>query len=471
MSYLVLARKYRPQTFEQVVNQPHVIQTLANAVATNRMAHAVLFSGPRGTGKTTIARILAKAMNCQEGPTATPCNQCQSCREITAGNSADVFEIDGASNNGVDQVRELRENIKYLPQHSRHKIYIIDEVHMLSIAAFNALLKTLEEPPGHALFFFATTEPHKIPITILSRCQRHDLKRIGLEDMVRHMQAVCAKEAISIPVESLSVIAREADGCMRDALSLLDQVISFTSGAVTHQQVLEVLGVVDRQLIFQTADAVLDRDIPKLIDIVDDLFSRGHDLKKFFGELTGHFRNLLVVKMAHRVDRLVDAPDHEIDQMRQQARRVSEIHLSQMLDNMLKEEAFVKLSSQPKLALEMTLIKTLQSRPALSIETLIEKIDTLRREFHEGAPAENPGPGARPAATVETAGNPSAPRPGTQPAPPGGGAEGRLPPLVFNGRRQGWRRPPPESGKTSVNASSKSIRPWPPRCRTAPSPS
>ncbi len=392
MSYLVLARKYRPQTFEEVVNQPHVIQTLANAVASNRMAHAIVFSGPRGTGKTTIARILAKAMNCQQGSTATPCNQCQSCKEITAGSAADVFEIDGASNNGVDQVRDLRENVKYMPQHSRYKIYIIDEVHMLSIAAFNALLKTLEEPPGHVLFFFATTEPQKIPITILSRCQRHDLKRIGLDDMVRHMAAICEKESIPLPAASLTLIAREADGCMRDALSLLDQVIGFSTGSITHQQILEVLGVVDRVLIFNTADAILDGDIPRLLDIIDDIFMRGHDLKKFFGELTTHFRNLLVVKMGQNVDRLVDAPAHEIEQMKQQALRVTELHLSQMLDGMLKEEAFVKLSSQPRLALEATLIKTLQIKPVLSIETLIERIDALRNELYQSNTDTAPAP-------------------------------------------------------------------------------
>jgi len=226
MSYLVLARKYRPQTFAEVVEQGHITRTLTHAISAGRMVHAVLFSGPRGTGKTTVARILAKAMNCEKGPTPDPCNICRSCREITAGSAVDVYEIDGASNNSVDQIRDLRENLRYMPAHSQYKIYIIDEVHMLSIAAFNALLKTLEEPPAHVMFIFATTEPQKIPVTILSRCQRHDFRRIPIESMTQHMEMISSKEGIRIPSESVWLIAREAGGSMRDALSLLDQVMA-----------------------------------------------------------------------------------------------------------------------------------------------------------------------------------------------------------------------------------------------------
>ena len=211
MSYLVLARKYRPQTFEEVIGQDHITRTLANAISSDRVAHAILFSGPRGTGKTTVARILAKTMNCKKGPAPIPCNECRSCKEITSGRAVDVYEIDGASNNSVDQIRELRENVRYMPAHSLYKIYIIDEVHMLSKSAFNALLKTLEEPPSHVMFIFATTEPNKIPITILSRCQRHDFRRISLESISKHMSLLCSKEGKDIKNESLELIAREAD--------------------------------------------------------------------------------------------------------------------------------------------------------------------------------------------------------------------------------------------------------------------
>ena len=260
MSYLVLARKYRPQTFEEVIDQDHVNRTLINAIASDRVAHAVLFAGPRGTGKTTVARILAKAMNCHRGPAATPCNRCRSCNDITAGSAVDVFEIDGASNNSVDQVRELRDNVKYMPAQSAYKIYIIDEVHMLSIPAFNALLKTLEEPPAHIKFFFATTEPNKIPITILSRCQRHDFKRIKIESMTTHMQAICEKENFRISPENLAIIARETGGSMRDALSLLDQVITCADGPVDDKQVMDLLGIIDRQMIFEMAAAIFGGD-------------------------------------------------------------------------------------------------------------------------------------------------------------------------------------------------------------------
>jgi DNA polymerase-3 subunit gamma/tau len=379
--YLPIARKYRPQTFEQVVSQAHITQTLQNAIAADRVAHAMLFSGPRGTGKTTIARILAKAMNCKEGPTPVPCNACRSCEEITAGNAADVFEIDGASNNSVDQIRELRENIKYMPQHDTYKIYIIDEVHMLSLAAFNALLKTLEEPPAHVLFFFATTEPHKIPITILSRCQRHDLRRIELASIADHMKSICEKEAVSITDETLGLIAREAGGCMRDGLSLLDQIISSASGPIDLDQVLNLLDVVDRKVLFEISGAILQNNTSGFLDILHQIYSHGHDLKKFYADFLEHIRNLLVLKMGEGMSGLVNVPAHEIEEMQAMIEPVSETYLSQLLEQLFKEEAAIKYSSQPRLALEMAGIKMLQLKPALPIDTLIQKLDTLRNEF------------------------------------------------------------------------------------------
>jgi len=382
MSYLVLARKYRPQTFEQVIEQNHVTRTLSNAISSDRVAHAVLFSGPRGTGKTTVARILAKAMNCKAGPIPAPCNQCRSCREITSGNAVDVFEIDGASNNSVDQVRELRENVKYMPAHSLYKIYIIDEVHMLSMQAFNALLKTLEEPPSHAMFIFATTEPHKIPITILSRCQRHDFRRISLNSMIQHMTYLCQEEKFQISDESLVLIAREATGSMRDALSLLDQVLACFKGSVDHDQVLDILGVIDRKYVFDLCDTILRGDISITLETLDDSYNRGHDLKKLYTNLLEHFRNLIVVKMGQNVSKLVDLPQYELDQMVEQTRAVSAAVLNQIFDYLYREEVSIRLSVDAKLALEMAFIRMDQIKPALPIEALIDKLDHLRQEFY-----------------------------------------------------------------------------------------
>ena len=381
MSYLVLARKYRPQKFEDVVQQDHVTQTLTNAISAGRVAHAILFSGPRGTGKTTIARLLAKAMNCEKGPTPSPCNACRSCREITAGSAVDVFEIDGASNNSVDQIRELRENIKYKPAYSSFKIYIIDEVHMLSVAAFNALLKTLEEPPAHVMFIFATTEPHKIPITILSRCQRHDLRRIDIQAIVDHMARLCKMEDVDISTEGLSIIAREAGGCMRDALSLLDQVMACADDSMTDDALLDLLGVIDRRIIFDLARATLEGDVPELLEILDRVYGHGHDLKKLYADLVEHFRNLLVVKLGKRVDTLVDLPVHEIEWMQRDAGTVSGAFLSQLFDLLAREEASVRLSAQTKLAVETVFLRLFQIKPALSIDELISKLDLLRQEL------------------------------------------------------------------------------------------
>ena len=387
MSYLVLARKYRPQKFDEVIDQDHITRTLSNAITANRMAHAILFTGPRGTGKTTVARILAKSMNCAEGPTPTPCDECQSCREITTGRGVDVFEIDGASNNSVDQIRELRDNVKYMPAHSAYKIYIIDEVHMLSTPAFNALLKTLEEPPGHVMFLFATTEPHKIPVTIHSRCQRHDFKRIRLESIANHMRELSQLEGFQTSDESLILIAKEAGGSMRDALSLLDQVMACSSAEVSDQDVVQLLGVIDRETVFNFSGALLDGDTTVVLTILDDLNDRGHDLKRFYFDLVEHFRNLVVVKLSRQTDRLVDLPTHEIRRMQEQVAPVSAAHLNQLFDLLFREEPAVKFSSQTKIALEMACFRLLQAKPVLSIESLINKLDALKNELD--GPAES----------------------------------------------------------------------------------
>lgn len=381
MGYLVLARKYRPQTFDEVVGQQHVTQTLKNAIKAGRVAHAILFAGPRGTGKTTIARILAKAMNCKSGPTDTPCNQCASCLDITAGRGADVFEIDGASNNSVDQVRELRENSRYMPAHSRFRIYIIDEVHMLSIAAFNALLKTLEEPPAHVMFFFATTESHKIPITILSRCQRHDLRRVDLGDVVAHMETLCQQESMAVSSGNLWTIARESGGSMRDALSLLDQVMVSTGGQLADDsQVMALLGCVDRSALFDLSQAVFSRDMAKILSIMDMAFKSGQDMKRFHADLMVHFRHLMLVKMAIGADILTDVSPHEMKIMADQVRDVPLPLLDQILNLLFAAETSVRYAAQPRLVIEMVFFKIFQIVPALPIDQLITRIDALLKD-------------------------------------------------------------------------------------------
>ncbi|MBU3954423.1 MAG: DNA polymerase III subunit gamma/tau, partial [Proteobacteria bacterium] len=318
MSYQVLALKYRPRTFEEVVGQPHVTFTLKNAILADRVAHAILFTGPRGTGKTTIARILAKAMNCKTGPTPTPCNLCKTCKDIIEGHCSDVFEIDGASNNSVDQIRDLRENVTYMPATAPYKIYIIDEVHMLSTAAFNALLKTLEEPPEHVMFIFATTEVHKIPATILSRCQRHDLGRIPLEQISDHLNWLCTKEGFTLSRESLDLISLEADGSIRDALSLLDRILSAgPDKQIDHGKVVENLGVMDRTLMYDISTAVFQKDGAQLIRMVEIVDDSGLDLKKFFSDLILHFRNLNVIKLCGRQHSAINLSDVEKSKLSQ----------------------------------------------------------------------------------------------------------------------------------------------------------
>ncbi|MEJ2038159.1 MAG: DNA polymerase III subunit gamma/tau, partial [Desulfosarcinaceae bacterium] len=388
MSYLVFARKYRPQTFEEVVQQDHVTRTLTNAIEAGRVAHAILFAGPRGTGKTTVARVLAKAMNCAQGPTRTPCNTCRSCREITAGNAADVFEIDGASNNSVDQVRELRDNLQYMPAYSRFKIYIIDEVHMLSLAAFNALLKTLEEPPEHILFMFATTELHKIPITILSRCQRHDLRRIDAEAIAGHLALICSQEAVDVDEASLNLIAQEAGGSMRDALSLLDHVLSCTQGAVTVELISDLLGIVDRDHLFELSHEVLNRNLSAVLQGIDAVWRKGYEVKRFFSDLITHFHHLTLVGMGGGAAELVDLPGHEIRRMQEQIKGHDPAQITHIFDALFQAEPMVKLSSQPRFALEMVFLKLFQVPPVLTVDTLIDKLDQLRHSIGQGQPVE-----------------------------------------------------------------------------------
>src|SRR6185369_13417504 len=292
----VLARKYRPQTFSDLTGQDHVSRTLQNAIESGRVAHAFLFTGARGVGKTSTARILAKTLNCERGVTHEPCNVCHLCIEITKGTSTDVFEIDGASNTGVDDIRELRDNVKYLPSHSRYKIFIIDEVHMLTNNAFNALLKTLEEPPAHVKFIFATTEPHKLPVTILSRCQRFDFKRVPLAKMIARLRFILDQEKVTMSDTALAMVARKGDGSMRDSLSALDQVLAFCGEKVDDPAVISLLGVVDRTLLLSAIDAILARDTATLVDIVRTVDDSGYNIRHFCHELIELMRTLLLIR-------------------------------------------------------------------------------------------------------------------------------------------------------------------------------
>ncbi len=383
MSYLVLARKWRPQTFEEVIGQKPITQALQNAITTGRVAHAYLFAGPRGVGKTSIARILSKALNCQEGLTGHPCDHCPSCREIREGIAVDVLEIDGASNRGIDEIRELRENVKYLPARNRYKVYIIDEVHMLTDQAFNALLKTLEEPPGHVIFILATTEPHKIPLTILSRCQRYDFRRIPQTLIVEHLQKIAGQEGAVISDPSLYLIAREAEGSLRDAQSLLDQVLSFSGAVISDQQVVEALGVIDRRLLHQTVQALADGDKVRLLEIVEEVHGFGYDLKEFCVELARLARDLLVLKVFPNAgderSRLVDLPEEEVRELAGQAGKLSQEEIHTLFRSLLTAHDETIRSSLPRLVLEMTLTRAAGRRPVLSVAEALERL----REMEE----------------------------------------------------------------------------------------
>jgi DNA polymerase-3 subunit gamma/tau len=377
MSYLVLARKWRPQVFEEVVGQRPITQTLQNAISQNRVAHAFLFTGARGVGKTSTARILAKALNCESGPRTDPCNQCSSCQEITQGNSMDVIEIDGASNRGIDEIRELRENVRYTPAKSRYKIYIIDEVHMLTREAFNALLKTLEEPPPHIIFVFATTEPHKIPATILSRCQRYDFKRIPLKEIVDSLKRIVEEEKVKISGKGLFSIAQESEGSLRDAQSLLDQVISYGGKDIRDEDLITVLGLIDRKLLYDTIEAISGRNAERCMEIVEHIYHYGYDLQHFCRELLQYFRNLILLKVSQKPEGLMDILKEEFEILRKQAERFQFDQLNHLFSLLLKGEEEIAQSTFPRVMLEMTLIRMATLRPVLPIDEILKKLESL----------------------------------------------------------------------------------------------
>ncbi len=381
MSYQVFARKYRPQTFDDLVGQAHVTRTLKNAVEQNRLAHAYLFVGPRGTGKTSTARILSKALNCVKGPTVDPCGVCDSCKEITAGNSLDVLEIDGASNNGVEQVRELRDNVRYAPAKGKFKIYIIDEVHMLSSAAFNALLKTLEEPPPHVKFIFATTEPQKVLPTILSRCQRFDLHRIPANLIADHLQFIAGKEKVTLDPAAAHAIAKGADGGLRDAESMLDQLVAFCGEKIAEEDVLSVFGFTSEQMVASFTEKILGGATADALELLHAEADKGKDMMKLMSDLIAYLRDLLVFKV--KPDAVADEFNPELQSaLESQSALLETDRLLELIDQFAGAEGRMKWAPNKKLHFEVAVIKAIQTLGQVTLNEVIENLSALR----EGKP-------------------------------------------------------------------------------------
>lgn len=356
MSYLVLARKWRPQTFEDLIGQEPIARILKNAVTQNKVAHAYIFSGPRGVGKTTTARILAKALNCLSGPTPQPCGKCQICMAIADGSSIDVSEIDGASNTGVDNIRDLRERVRYAPSGGKYKVYIIDEAHMLSTSAFNALLKTLEEPPPHVIFVLATTDPKKIPSTVLSRCQHLPFRRISGQKIKERLKFISTEDGIKATDSALEMIARAADGSMRDSLTILDQIASFSED-ITESEINDLLGITDIETLARLTTAVIEGDRKAIINIIADLANSGTDIKVFTKDLLQFIRNLLVAKIAGETEGIIDLSEQESSAINTLKDKTAEEHMALLLSELIKAEPGIRSAFYPRISLEMALIK------------------------------------------------------------------------------------------------------------------
>lgn len=419
MSYLVVARKWRPQRFDDIVGQAHITRVLQNAIRSNRIAHAYLFTGVRGVGKTTAARILAKALNCETGPTTVPCDRCSQCAEIMNGNSLDVHEIDGASNRGIDEIRQLIENSRYQPARSRFKIYIIDEVHQITRDAFNALLKTLEEPPPFVKFILATTEPHRLPETILSRCQRFDFRRIPVREICQRLREIADKERLSITDGALVLLAREAEGSMRDAQSLLEQVLSYAApgsaepeaeGPIDEDLLQDLLGIAERKTLYDLSASVLAGDASRCVELVAELTERGRDLARFSRDLVEHFRNLLVARLVQErtgqgagsapkpasAGRLLDLPDREIEDLHRQAAELSVETLMDYFGFMAEADEEVARSAYPRFALEAAVVRLATLPKTIPVAEVLSRLEAL-----EGKLGRERASGPRPASEFQ----------------------------------------------------------------------
>ena len=396
MSYTALYRKFRPDTFEDVKGQEHIITTLKNQIKADRIGHAYLFCGTRGTGKTTVAKIFAKAVNCEHPVDGSPCGECAMCKSIAAGTSMNVIEIDAASNNGVDNIREIREEVTYRPTEGKYKVYIIDEVHMLSIGAFNALLKTLEEPPEYVIFILATTEVHKIPITILSRCQQYDFHRISLDTIAARLQELMVKEEVDVEDKAIRYVAKAADGSMRDALSLLDQCIAFYLGQkLTYEHVLDVLGAVDTEVFSRLLRNVLKRDIPQVMDTVDELIMQGRELSQLAADFTWYLRNLLLAKTSDQLEDVLDVSGENLEQLKEEAEMIEVDQLLRYIRIFSELSGQLKYATQKRVMLEVALIKL--CIPAMESDSLsiLDRIRAVEDKIEKGLVAAPAGYGAQ----------------------------------------------------------------------------
>ena len=380
MSYIVFARKYRPQSFDEIIGQSHITTILKNAISQDRVAHAYLFTGPRGVGKTTTARIFAKALNCEKGPTTKPCNSCTACQEITKATSLDILEIDGASNRGIDEIRNLRENVKFSPSKGKFKIYIIDEVHMLTPEAFNALLKTLEEPPSHVKFIFATTQPYKVPSTILSRCQRFDFRRIATKDIFESLKQIAKEEKLNIKDEALGLIAKHSDGSLRDGQVTLDQIASFSAGSVGEDDVTRMLGLVDDEILFGLSGAIGKKDAVCALKIIDTLSNEGKDIVQVVLAMIEHFRNIAIMKVASEAGSLIDAGSDKIGSYREAAQKFTVEEILYVIYTLSNTIDFIRKTSLARIPFEAAVVKLARRDSIVSLGGMVERVEALGKE-------------------------------------------------------------------------------------------